>query len=90
MSSLYKALLFARSGVINVNPDHFVHITASARHRGPVKNCSLFELVKTNNQDQQRATKLSPDRPEERDNHTAWHLADFFIGLRSVKANSFL
>lgn len=31
-----------------------------------MKNCSLFELVKTNNQDQQRATKLSPDRPEER------------------------
>ena len=89
MSSLYSALMFARSGVINVNPDHFVHITASARHRGPVKNCSLFELVKTNNQDQQRATKLSPDRPEERET-TARHLADFFIGLRSVKANSFL
>ena len=34
--------------IINVNPDHFVHITTLA----PVKNCSLFELVKTNNQDQ--------------------------------------
>ena len=42
--------------IINVNPDHFVHITPIAR----VKNCSLFELVKTNNQDQLKGDKIKP------------------------------
>ena len=47
--------------IINVNPDHFVHITASARPHGAVKNCSLFELVKTNNQDQRKGDKIKPE-----------------------------
>ena len=68
--------------IINVNPDHFVHITASARPHGAVKNCSLFELVKTNNQDQRKGDKI---KPEPRAECRQWHrlAAWCFIYLRS-------
>ena len=66
--------------IINVNPDHFVHITASARPHGAVKNCSLFELVKTNNQDQRKGDKIKPEpRAECGASSAAW----CFIYLRS-------
>ena len=73
--------------IINVNPDHFVHITASARPHGAVKNCSLFELVKTNNQDQRKGDKIKPEpRAESRASGTDWLLGALFIcGLRFVE-----
>ena len=65
LHDLWKMLTFETSclhrDIINVNPNHFVHITASARPHGAVKNCSLFELVKTNNQDQRKGDKIKPE-----------------------------
>ena len=64
--------------IINVNPDHFVHITPIAR----VKNCSLFELVKTNNQDQLKGDKIKP-----KSRHPAYFL---YLRLLLVSFNSSL
>ena len=88
LHDLWKMLTFETSclhgDIINVNPDHFVHITASARPHGAVKNCSLFELVKTNNQDQRKGDKIKPEpRAESRASGTDWLLGALFIcGLR--------
>ena len=73
--------------IINVNPDHFVHITASARPHGAVKNCSLFELVKTNNQDQRKGDKIKPQtQGRVWSSGTDWVLGALFIcGLRFVE-----